>query len=1164
MIKKIKFRHALLAFCLNCFLNSDAIAQNVSHLDNQNVIGPSPTSAALAKYIDNPVSFYTGTPDISIPLFEIIETDFKLPIGLSYHAGGVKVDELSSNIGLGWTLNAGGLITRAVKGLPDDKRKGNCPEDFWGYHDGQGDKPDCSEGLFLSHNIHDEDLDYIHSQDMLTASNQGVGGNYSLHNFFRKYLYVYFFQLPSSTGYTPPSASPKLGGHFTNVMTTNQLKDTEPDVFYFNFCGFSGSFVFKVDNGVRTIHLLSDHDLQVTHHLNQYGELIRFVITDNKGVRYEFAEVEETTSNVTTTTIGSYSDPSPVHVYNEMKYNSSWYLTKIMTPQNNTIQFSYHEETYQYQNQLSSVTLVGINNTNPDTYNPNTHQCGYFELDNMTHLVGKRLRTILGTHARVTFGGGIERSDVYFTNQYNYNRPYSIGSVQMSYLGDNIVKKYQFIQDYFESPDNDNSYTGNVGASWMAVNLKRLRLRGIQELGSGNCPIQTTMFEYKYSDFPGYNASHTLPRRLSFQQDLWGYYNGATNNVASMIPELYAYPDMFTDSRMFSVQKRVNHVGNEFTLPGGNRLPNPALMDMGILKKIIHPTGGSTIYEYEPHSYKDLNNEFIGGGLRIKSIKSSDGVNSTNDIVRNYSYMFNGQTSGRAISIPTFANFSYEDYEVPVSSSHYGILTSQYTLRNTRRFSHPQSVLGSTSGSNIGYRKVTEYITGNGRTDYEFSIPVYNEQSNDLPQNNSSSDCSITENGTCDGLYEAPISRSLFPYTYTASANPPTVTVSGYPFKTDFAHIFLTAERPNYDWNRGKLLKKETFNQSGELLRTENYNYKILYRNGNSAPTKVYGLHFVQKGFRYGVSKYHYLSDVRKVLESKTITDYQPATGNSLVNTEQYKYESVNNANVTQITSVTSTGDELVTKLKYPQDYNVTGFGGTQEGITPLIQKGMISIPVEKMVYLKKGNIEYLKSSSLSSYGYTAANAAVVKREFKVENNDVLSNFSPSFTTGQFWDLNKDPRYEEQFKVNRYNDEGNPLEIEMKGGEKVAYIWGYNEGQYPIAKIVNATYSQVEAILSAAILKHMYDGYNLIGTPQQPIAIEISDQEVRTHINSIRSALPNALVSTYTYRPLIGMSSETSPNGTITYYEYDCFNRLSEIRDHDGNILKRYTYQIEN
>lgn len=83
------------------------------------VIPSSPEAGALGKYAEWPVSMYTGVPNINIPLYGIKIQGVDLPIGLSYHSGGVKVDDVSSWAGVGWSLTAGGAITRTVVGLPN-------------------------------------------------------------------------------------------------------------------------------------------------------------------------------------------------------------------------------------------------------------------------------------------------------------------------------------------------------------------------------------------------------------------------------------------------------------------------------------------------------------------------------------------------------------------------------------------------------------------------------------------------------------------------------------------------------------------------------------------------------------------------------------------------------------------------------------------------------------------------------------------------------------------------------------------------------------------------------------------------------------------------------------------------------------------------------------
>lgn len=80
----------------------------------------SPNTAALGEYGEVPVSIFTGIPQIEIPLYTIECGPHTLPISLSYHASGVRPDQHPGWTGLGWTLNAGGCISRVVKDSIDE------------------------------------------------------------------------------------------------------------------------------------------------------------------------------------------------------------------------------------------------------------------------------------------------------------------------------------------------------------------------------------------------------------------------------------------------------------------------------------------------------------------------------------------------------------------------------------------------------------------------------------------------------------------------------------------------------------------------------------------------------------------------------------------------------------------------------------------------------------------------------------------------------------------------------------------------------------------------------------------------------------------------------------------------------------------------------------
>ena len=94
------------------------------------VIPPAPEVASMMKYIDIPVSHFTGQPQIEIPIYTLNEGSLSVPITLSYRGGGIKQNELSGIISKGWTLMAGMTISRTVYGLPDECNK-NPSTQYW-------------------------------------------------------------------------------------------------------------------------------------------------------------------------------------------------------------------------------------------------------------------------------------------------------------------------------------------------------------------------------------------------------------------------------------------------------------------------------------------------------------------------------------------------------------------------------------------------------------------------------------------------------------------------------------------------------------------------------------------------------------------------------------------------------------------------------------------------------------------------------------------------------------------------------------------------------------------------------------------------------------------------------------------------------------------------
>ncbi|NJM25148.1 MAG: hypothetical protein HC859_06245 [Bacteroidia bacterium] len=190
-----------------------------------------PTAAAMNEYGNIPVSYHTGIPNIEIPIFNVSLKDFTLPISLSYHAGGVRVDEVASRVGLGWTLNAGGSVTVAAVSKADDQTElWEMPPIPW--------SKDYNEALGYTYHQNHPELGY-----------NFLKGVFSLLN------------TPNATG---------------------QNANFEPDDYSYNFGSYSGRF----------IRLNRDSNYFQTMPLSTLIIKDDYNAIDENGVEYFFDEVE--------------------------------------------------------------------------------------------------------------------------------------------------------------------------------------------------------------------------------------------------------------------------------------------------------------------------------------------------------------------------------------------------------------------------------------------------------------------------------------------------------------------------------------------------------------------------------------------------------------------------------------------------------------------------------------------------------------------------------------------------------------------------------------------------------------------------------------------------------------------------------------------------------
>ena len=244
---------------------------------------------------------------------------------------------------------------------------------------------------------------------------------------------------------------------------------------------------------------------------------------------------------------------------------------------------------------------------------------------------------------------------------------------------------------------------------------------------------------------------------------------------------------------------------------------------------------------------------------------------------------------------------------------------------------------------------------------------------------------------------------------------------------------------------------------------------------------------------------------------------------NPIENITEYTYDNNEYDLVKTSKETRSDGIKILTEYKYPFDKSSLPYTNmTNKNIlTPVIEKNI------KKILSNQAQVDLLKEYTY----YKDWSNEIIEPE-KVQTNKGTNTL------------------EDRIVYHKYDDNGNPLEVSKADGAPITYIWGYNE-EYPVAKVENATHAQVVATISTTELNNIKTGaYN--------------DSSMRNVLHKIRTGLSNAMVTTYTYDSLIGVTSVTDPKGYIMYYEYDEFNRLKHVKDAQGNLVSENKYHYKN
>lgn len=1193
------YRVFSLAFLIvGCMFGVTAQTNTVLNNPYNQVSIASPTAASLGKYADIPVNYHTGIPQISLPIYTVKAGSLSLPISLSYHASGLKVQEPASWAGAGWALNAGGVITRTVVGAPDERWTGNP-----------------------------------------SMQSSGHFSDYGYNN----YLY--------SSGQQDWQAF------------ANGWKDGEPDLYFFNFGGYSGKFYFNDDH---TPVIVPEQDFKIAPSYTGSGSIQSFIITTPDGVQYYFGNSAGISGDapieITTPVTAQNGQSSGTAV-------SSWYLNKITSADGIfSIKLSYTAENYGYF--TVAMFAADGNATGSDAY-------GYNLVKNVVK--GVRLSQITFPNGRVNFIPGSIRTDLsdnaaVMTDGTNQQAA-RLGAIQIT-DSSSFCKQYNFNYGYFQ--DNTNPLNG-LGITSMNYNLQtdklRLRLDSVQEI---SCDGSVKVPPYKFGYF-----SEQVPRRLTFGVDHWGLYNGVFNNQ-TLIP---TYTLISTN--------------NNQTVTGANRDAAWPAMRGDTLQKITYPAGGYSLFDFESNNvvtnysqYSDVNlsslviyqygqsrithtvpftvsgngdceiayhnnnlrwsptitvtnssnavlynSGFIAvssaskitlqlapgtyqatlsfpsnfsmsqypndptpngadatisqwqyvpvsatktvGGLRIKTITHNDGL-TTKDMVTSYTYETNGTSSAVLYSRPVYVAIVRNDliqkegYWNP--SAGFQPFMTQYgctTVPNASFYKSPNSIraMGTTQGYPVGYRQVQVSQTGNGYSIYNY----YGNYNGNNPWQGSTEDAAVTTVNTngCD-------------------ANAPNYPPAPLPFE------FL----------RGELQHEAHYSESGQLLK--DVNYTPVFQNSTvTTPGFIVVARAVGSAVQLLGTKYD-LVNARKTQMTTVTTDYTAGAGNIVTTITDY-YQSAFHHQSTSRTVVTSTGDNLVTKMNYAQDFriascdaiadgwqtytsdcstckstydNATGACSTSQCYTTAFlnyQQCLSNARIQYVNYRRTYFTDPANSTDPSNTFIAKHNTAknnadgelkpilelqdeyknpVIETSTYKNNNLISASFNrhdygmngslfvypnrlktlfPPSLSATFTNAITSSSGTSVTKDSRYIDEafykfnkGNPAEVTGKDGVTTSYIWD-NTNTLPIVKAVG---------VDVTTLNNAY------------AAVSGNLTQLRT-----QSSLSNAQVSTYTYSQLLGLTGGTDASGKTITYEYDKLGRLIIMRDQNGNVIKKNDYK---
>lgn len=608
----------------------------------------SPDVAAMDRYGEYPVNLSTGIPDISIPLYTIQIGDLNLPLSLSYHLGGIKVDDVASSVGLGWNLNAGGCVSRSIRGKADEAH----------WYANPNSPSFLSKGTYKFQDHRGKDILKVVPLSPKDFNDVSIATSTALESLFN---------------------------YFEDINTG--AIDSQSDVYNFNIGGtISGAFEYNLDRKIIQ-KPLSDNKIERINN--------DFYITDSKGVLYVFKNRNSDFTKIL--------DPQNDYIYGTGI--TAWHITEIISAdKQDTIHFAYHQDPAEFRQRGNTQTIAFGEDLMKESPNYNHRPIfkiiptGLFSETLSTEMY---LSTISTRNVTITFNRQNDRKD-------RIGRDLTTNSGTLSKRGSRLasivikdklgkkIKSIEFDQDYFRA----------YGRQAIEGISFRLRLNSIKVYGIENSNPKIYRFSYHPGNLPPYYNTLLHPissgadRKASNAKDYWGYYNGETNNeyLFGVIPNLNTI--LFEQNHV-----PISRFQEAMNKQKANREPDERYMRTSSLSSITYPTGGSTHFITEANRVynKDAGEEIITGGLRISEIRT----NTKSSIINPFTVVKYNYLEGEEIYNPSNSSMNYIS-TVGVHTGSYRTLDNYPTVYKNYLSEEPFTGWGNYQGSIVLYTIVEE------------------------------------------------------------------------------------------------------------------------------------------------------------------------------------------------------------------------------------------------------------------------------------------------------------------------------------------------------------------------------------------------------------------------------------------------------------------------